>query len=163
MFRVLVPPRRLKIEVSLLVSLIVLLLWRSQGALWRAHGTHALVVSLVVGLPAFLVLALVRIVNNWRQPRRKLWMLAAGGVLVVLLYGAAYLVMLKPRMVPISLVDGHRMSAVINGVSFYPRFERAYCWGSLQHPAKPEWAWRAFFWPAAKIDRLLGLHTGLDE
>jgi hypothetical protein len=162
MFRALTPPRRLKIEVSLLVSLIVLVLWRSYGALWRSHGTRAIIALLFLGLPAFLVFALVRIVNNWGRPRCKPWMFAAAGVLLVSLYGAAYLAMLKPRMVPRSL-DGHRMSTVVNGVSFRPSFERDFCWGSLEYPARPEWLWRGVFWPAASVDRLVGLHPSLDE
>ena len=156
MFRALSPARRFKIEASLLLSLAILLLW-------RAHGTRDFMPLLFFGPAAFVVVGLVRIVNNWGRPRCKLWMLAVGGVLFIALYFAAYRVMLKPRMVPISLVDGHRMSRVINGVSFYPRFERAYCWGSLQHPARPEWLWCAVFWPAAKVDRLVGLTPSLDD
>src|SRR5437660_10045126 len=117
MFRALTPPRRLKIEGLLLVSLIVPVLWRSHGlVLWmRWHGTRALVALLFLGLPAFLVLALVRIVNNWGRPRCKLWMLAAGGVLFVSLYGAAYHAMLMPRMVMTSLTAGHRMTTASPG------------------------------------------------
>jgi hypothetical protein len=105
----------------------------------------------------------VRIVNRRERWAKRTAVMLAVALVVVGAYAAAYHAMLKPRMVMTSLTDGHRMTKVSDGESFHASFERAYCWGSLQDPATPESAWRAFFGPAAKIDRLLGLHPSLDE
>ena len=142
---------RLKIEITLLLGLFLLLVWKASGA----RGFALLAVS---GAVALVILAVARIANNWGTPNCKRWVLAIAAMAVVGLYGFAYAGMLRRGLV----VTQVKVSP--GGiVALQYESDWAYRWADFEFPGRWQQACRVFFWPAFTTDRLLGIRPGIND